>query len=55
MNIRQFNRYIIYLISLFIISLGASISIKANLGTSPLICLPYVSSESHAAITHMEH
>lgn len=45
MNIRQFNRYIIYLISLFIISLGASISIKANLGTSPLICLPYVSSE----------
>lgn len=34
----------IYLISLFIISLGASISIKANLGTAPLICIPYVSS-----------
>ncbi len=34
----------IYLISLFIISLGASLSIKANLGTSPLICLPYVCS-----------
>ncbi|WP_405293596.1 YitT family protein [Methanobrevibacter sp.] len=30
--------------SLFIISLGAALSIKANLGTSPLICLPYVSS-----------
>ena len=29
---------------MFIISLGASLSIKANLGTSPLICLPYVSS-----------
>ena len=26
------------------ISLGASLSIKANLGTSPLICIPYVSS-----------
>lgn len=44
MNIRKFNRYAIYLLSLFIISLGASLSIKANLGTSPLICLPYVSS-----------
>lgn len=43
-NFRRFNRYIIYLISLFVISLGASISIKANLGTSPLICIPYVSS-----------
>ena len=44
MNIKKFNRYAIYLLSLFIISLGASLSIKANLGTSPLICLPYVSS-----------
>lgn len=44
MNIKKFNRYVIYLLSLFIISLGASLSIKANLGTSPLICLPYVSS-----------
>lgn len=44
MNLKTFNRYFIYLLSLFIISLGASLSIKANLGTSPLICLPYVSS-----------
>jgi uncharacterized membrane protein YczE len=44
MNLKRFNRYVIYLLSLFIISLGASLSIKANLGTSPLICLPYVSS-----------
>ena len=43
-NFRKVNRYVIYLISLFIISLGASLSIKANLGTSPLICIPYVSS-----------
>ena len=44
MEIKKINRYVIYLISLFLISLGASISIKANLGTSPIICLPYVSS-----------
>lgn len=44
MNLKKINRYFIYLLSLFIISLGASLSIKANLGTSPLICLPYVSS-----------
>lgn len=43
-SLKQFNRYIVYIISLFIISLGASLSIKANLGTSPLICIPYVSS-----------
>lgn len=44
MGWKKINRYVIYLISLFIISLGASLSIKANLGTSPLICLPYVCS-----------
>ena len=44
METKKVNRYALYLISLFIISLGASLSIKANLGTSPLICLPYVSS-----------
>ena len=44
MEWKTFNRYLIYLLSLFIISLGASLSIKANLGTSPLICLPYVCS-----------
>ncbi len=44
METKKINRYVIYLISLFIISLGAAISIKANLGTSPLICIPYVSS-----------
>ncbi|WP_407392287.1 YczE/YyaS/YitT family protein [Methanobrevibacter sp.] len=44
MGLKKFNRYFIYILSLFIISLGASLSIKANLGTSPLICLPYVSS-----------
>lgn len=41
---KKYMRYALYLLSLFIISLGAAISIKANLGTSPLICIPYVSS-----------
>lgn len=41
---KKYNKYLIYIISLFIISLGASLSIKANLGTSPLICIPYVAS-----------
>ena len=44
MDLKEFNRYFIYFLSLFIISFGASLSIKANLGTSPLICLPYVCS-----------
>ncbi|WP_458453385.1 hypothetical protein [Methanobrevibacter sp.] len=44
MNVKKFNRYVVYMISLFIISLGGSLSIKANLGTSPLICIPYVGS-----------
>lgn len=44
MEIKKINRYAIYIISLFFISLGASLSIKANLGTSPLVCIPYVSS-----------
>lgn len=44
MGLKKYNKYIIYFISLFVISLGASLSIKANLGTSPLICLPYVCS-----------
>lgn len=44
MEFKKFNRYAIYLSSLFFISLGASLSIKANLGTAPLICIPNVCS-----------
>ena len=44
MQTKKISRYVIYLFSLFLISLGGAISIKANLGTSPIICLPYVSS-----------
>ena len=41
---KKFVRYTLYLLSLFIISLGAALSIKADLGTSPIICIPYVIS-----------
>lgn len=44
MGWKKINRYVLYLLSLFIISLGAALSIKADLGTSPLICFPYVCS-----------
>ncbi len=48
---KRISRYVIYIISLFVISLGAAISIKANLGTAPLICIPYVSSViSHLSV-----
>ena len=41
---KKFIKYTLYLLSLFIISLGAALSIKADLGTSPIICIPYVTS-----------
>lgn len=44
MELKKFNRYAIYIFSLFLISLGAALSIKANLGTAPLISIPYVCS-----------
>lgn len=40
----KFKRYIIFLIGLFISSLGVSVITKANLGTSPISSIPYVLS-----------
>lgn len=40
----KFKRYIIFLIGLFINSLGVSLVTKANLGTSPISSIPYVLS-----------
>ena len=37
-------RYIIFLIGLFVNSLGVSLITKANLGTSPISSIPYVLS-----------
>jgi uncharacterized membrane protein YczE len=38
------KRYTLLAAGLFIISLGVSLSIRANLGTSPISCVPYVLS-----------
>lgn len=42
----KFKRYIIFMIGLFINSLGVSLITKANLGTSPISSIPYVLSLS---------
>lgn len=39
-----FKRCIILVLGLFILALGISLSIKANLGTSPISCVPYIYS-----------
>jgi uncharacterized membrane protein YczE/cytidylate kinase len=38
------RRYIVFIIALFIIAFGTSLSIRANLGSSPISCPPYVLS-----------
>jgi uncharacterized membrane protein YczE/cytidylate kinase len=38
------RRYITFIIALFIIAFGTSMSIRANLGSSPISCPPYVLS-----------
>jgi uncharacterized membrane protein YczE len=38
----RLKRYILFLIGLFINSLGVSLVTKANLGTSPISSIPYV-------------
>ena len=40
----KLKRYIVFLIGLFINSLGVSLITKANLGTSPISSIPYVLS-----------
>ena len=38
----KLKRYIVFLIGLFINSLGVSLITKADLGTSPISSIPYV-------------
>ena len=38
------KRYLIFLVGLFVNSLGVSLITKANLGTSPISSIPYVLS-----------
>jgi uncharacterized membrane protein YczE/cytidylate kinase len=43
------KRYLSFIVALFIIALGTSMSIRANLGSSPISCPPYVLSLTHGA------
>ena len=38
------KRYLIFLVGLFVNSLGVSLITKANLGTSPISSIPYILS-----------
>lgn len=38
------RRYVVFIVALFIIAFGTSLSIRANLGSSPISCPPYVLS-----------
>jgi uncharacterized membrane protein YczE len=38
------RRYMVLTIALFIMAFGVSLSVKANLGTSPISCVPYIIS-----------
>ena len=40
----KLKRYLIFLVGLFVNSLGVSLVTKANLGTSPISSIPYVLS-----------
>lgn len=44
MNKMKMKRYVIFLIGLFVSSLGVSLITKADLGTSPISSIPYVLS-----------
>lgn len=45
MRAKIFNRVIVYVIGLFFIATGVSVSVNANLGISPVNSLPYVVSK----------
>lgn len=45
------RRYLWFVVALFVIALGTSLSIRANLGSSPISCPPYVLSERAGAWT----
>jgi uncharacterized membrane protein YczE len=44
MKTEYFKRYLFLVMGLFIMSFGVAFSIKANLGTSPISSVPYVTS-----------
>lgn len=44
MKIELLKRYALLTVGLFVMSLGVSLSTRANLGTSPISCVPYILS-----------
>jgi uncharacterized membrane protein YczE/cytidylate kinase len=38
------TRWIVFIIGLFVMALGVALSVKANLGVSPISCIPYIYS-----------
>jgi uncharacterized membrane protein YczE len=48
-----FRRYVVFIFALFIIAFGTSLSIRANLGSSPISCPPYVLSLVPGALLTM--
>ena len=47
----KLKRYVIFLIGLFVNSLGVSLITKASLGTSPISSIPYVLSLKFSVYT----
>ncbi len=44
MNNNIFSRSLTFIVGLFIMAVGVTLSVKANLGVSPISCIPYVYS-----------
>lgn len=47
----NYARYLIYLVSLFISTFGIALSVKANLGTSIVVCIPNVLSIAYPYVS----
>jgi len=43
-NINLFKRLFVFIVGLFIMSFGVSFSVKADIGVSPISCVPYIYS-----------
>ena len=44
LNLNKTKRIVVFILGQFIMALGVSLSVKANLGVSPISCVPYVYS-----------
>ncbi|ARU47740.1 hypothetical protein [Sulfurospirillum diekertiae] len=44
LTLNMTKRIVVFILGQFIMALGVSLSVKANLGVSPISCVPYVYS-----------